>query len=475
VLKFFAAAVTFYGMATFEGPMLSIKSVSGLAHYTDWIVAHVHVGALGWNGFMAAGMFYWLVPKLYGTKLHSRAAANAHFYLATFGILLYAAAMWTSGVTQGLMWRAENPNGGLMYPSFVETVIAIKPMYWMRLVGGSMYLIGFIVMGWNLWVTARSGAAVDGEVEVLVKAPDATPGAMQLIFGSPVIMTVLSLVVMVAIALLGPWGSAMVMGVGAALLVCIVVVYREGRSDKDAPKVTWHHLIEGRALPFTVLTIGSILIGGVAEIVPLVIAGNDKLAAAKEHAPYSPLELEGRDVYLKEGCYNCHSQMVRPFAWETARYGEPTGEKQSQWDHPFQWGSKRTGPDLARLGGRYTDVWHYRHMLDPRELSPGSNMPPYAHLQTNLIDFTHTPNKMRAMRSVGVPYSADAIAAGSGEAERAATLIADGLAREAGANIDKHSELVALISYLQRLGKSGVIDNPRGSGTPALATTTGGK
>jgi cytochrome c oxidase cbb3-type subunit I/II len=263
------------------------------------------------------------------------------------------------------------------------------------------------------------------------------------------------------------------MGAGAALLVCIIVVYREARADTATPKVTWHHLIEGRALPFSVLTIGAILIGGIAEIVPLVIAGGDKLAAAKEHAPYTALELEGRDVYLKEGCYNCHSQMVRPFAWETARYGEPSSEKQSQWDHPFQWGSKRTGPDLARVGGRYTDVWHYRHMLDPRELSPGSNMPPYAHLQTNLIDFTYTPNKLRAMRSVGVPYTASAIAAASGDADRAAEQIASGLAREAGANIDKHAELIALISYLQRLGKTGMTDNIKDASTPALATTGG--
>jgi cytochrome c oxidase cbb3-type subunit I/II len=164
--------------------------------------------------------------------------------------------------------------------------------------------------------------------------------------------------------------------------------------------------------------------------------------------------------------------MVRPFAWETARYGEPSTEKQSQWDHPFQWGSKRTGPDLAHIGGRYTDVWHYRHMLDPRELSPGSNMPPYAHLQSSLIDFSVTPDKLRAMRNVGVPYSPEAIAAASGEARRAAQNIAEGLAREAGAQIDPRSELIALISYLQRLGKSGVkpVEIP---GTPVLAATGG--
>jgi len=456
VLKFFAAAVTFYGMATFEGPMLSIKSVSGLAHYTDWIVAHVHVGALGWNGFMAAGMFYWLVPKLYGTRLHSRSAANTHFYLGTFGLLLYVAAMWTSGVTQGLMWRAENPGGGLMYPSFVETVIALKPMYWMRLIGGSMYLVGFIMMGWNLLATARSGAAVDGQVDVVVERPAPQLGAAGLIFGSPVIVTVLALAALVGVAILSPAGSTTLLGVGSALLISFLVLSRQARADNPQSGPTWHSMIEGRAMPFTVLTVGAILIGGVAEIVPLVIAGNDKLAAAKEHAPYTALELEGRDVFLKEGCYNCHSQMVRPFAWETARYGEPTTEKETQWDHPFQWGSKRTGPDLAHLGGRYSDVWHYRHMLDPRELSPGSNMPEYAHLQSSLIDFSATPDKLRAMRNIGVPYSPESIAAASGDAEKAAELIATGLAREAGASLDKRSELVALISYLQRLGKSGV-------------------
>jgi cytochrome c oxidase cbb3-type subunit I/II len=473
VLKFFAAGVTFYGMATFEGPMLSIKSVSGLAHYTDWIVAHVHVGALGWNGFMAAGMFYWLVPRLYGTRLHSRGAANIHFYIGTFGLLLYAAAMWTSGVTQGLMWRAENPGGGLMYPSFVETVIALRPMYWMRLIGGSMYLVGFIMMAWNLWATARSGAAVDGQADVVVEKPETAPGSAQLVFGSPVLVTVITLAALLAVALLSPAGSTTVLGVGAALLVSFIVLYKQAREDKPTSGPTWHHLIEGRAMPFTVLTVGAILIGGVAEIVPLVIAGNDKLAAAKEHAPYTALELEGRDVFLKEGCYNCHSQMVRPFAWETARYGEPTTEKETRWDHPFQWGSKRTGPDLAHLGGRYSDVWHYRHMLDPRELSPGSNMPGYAHLQNSLIDFEATPDKLRAMRSVGVPYTPEAIAAASGDAARTAEQIATGLAREAGANIDKRSELIALISYLQRLGKSGVPEGSKQGGAPALATTGG--
>src|SRR5208283_488500 len=168
VLKFFAAGVTFYGMATFEGPLLSIKSVNGLAHYTDWIIGHVHAGALGWNGFMAAGMFYWMVPRLYGRDLWSKKLADMHFWVGTFGILLYLAAMWTSGITQGLMWRATTPDGALQYPNFVETLNAIKPMYWMRLVGGTVYLVGMIMMAYNLGRTALAGKAVDGEATVVV-------------------------------------------------------------------------------------------------------------------------------------------------------------------------------------------------------------------------------------------------------------------------------------------------------------------
>jgi cytochrome c oxidase cbb3-type subunit I/II len=308
-----------------------------------------------------------------------------------------------------------------------------------------------------------------------VEKPSAQPGALGLIFGSPVLLTLLAFGLMGAVALMGPAGSTMALVVGASIVISAVIFYVQKKDEEKEKDVSagWHHLVEGKALAFTVLTIGSILVGGIAEIVPLVIAGNEKLAI-KDHAPYTPLELEGRDVFLKEGCYNCHSQMVRPFAWETARFGAPSVESDSKFDHPFQWGSKRTGPDLAHLGGRYTDVWHYRHMLDPRELSPGSNMPGYAHLQESLIDFNDTPDKLRAMRTVGVPYTPERISAASGEADQQATQIATGLAKEAGARLDKHSELVALISFLQRLGKSGVTDAPtNGSATPALARTGG--
>ena len=449
VLKFLAAGVTFYGMATFEGPMLSIKGVNSLAHYTDWIIAHVHAGALGWNGFMAAGVFYWLVPRLYGTKLHSRSAANFHFYIGTFGILLYVVSMWVSGVTQGLMWRAQNETGGLLYPSFVETLLAIKPLYWTRFVGGTLFLIGFIIQAWNLWMTAKAGTPQNVSVEVApLKPADASEPNAGLIVGAPVLLVTLVVGILSAIAFTDAVASTAVL-ILALLIALLGSVFISSGKSADRPK--WHRLLEGRTMPFTVLAVISVLIGGIAEIVPSLVTGAETLATTK-NVPYTALQLEGRDVFLREGCYSCHSQMIRPFTWETARYGAVSTEDDSVFDHPFQWGSKRTGPDLARVGGRYSHLWHYKHMLDPREMSPGSNMPTYAHLAQETIDFSQTPDKLRVMRTVGVPYSPEQIAEAPEQANQDGQAIAAELAQEGNVEVAANSRMVALIAYLQRLG-----------------------
>jgi cytochrome c oxidase cbb3-type subunit I/II len=446
-LKFFAAALTFYGMATFEGPLLSIKAVSGLAHYTDWIVGHVHAGALGWNGFMAAGMFYWMVPRLYGAKLHSIRAANSHFYLGTFGILLYVAAMWTSGITQGLMWRATDANGALLYPNFVETLDAIRPMYWMRLVGGTAYLVGMIMMLWNLAKTARAGAPVNGTADVVVIV-DETPRVpwRAIIFGKPVLLVTATMILAATFLVTNMFASVFFALIAVTVAVLGTIALSAAREQEHA----WHRLVEGRALLFTVLTIVAVLIGGVAEIVPSLLAQPDAATLA-DARPYRPLELEGRDVYLREGCYNCHSQMIRPFRFEQQRYGEPSTLAESQLDHPFQWGSKRTGPDIAREGGKYPSLWHYRHLLDPRSVSPGSNMPPYAALAGDRVDFTRTANKVDAMKSIGVPYTDRDVASAAADAHAQGDAIASDL-RTNGADVPADSEMVALIAYRQRLG-----------------------
>jgi cytochrome c oxidase cbb3-type subunit I/II len=451
VLKFFAAGLTFYGMATFEGPLLSIKAVSSLAHYTDWIIGHVHAGALGWNGFMAAGMFYFLVPRLYGTKLYSREGANLHFYLGTFGILLYVVAMWVSGITQGLMWRAELPEGGLQYSNFIETLVELRFMYWMRMIGGIMYLTGFLIMAWNLVMTVRTGKAVNGSAEVARVGfePEKDRKSWKaLALGQPLQVSAVILVIAVIAGVSSELASVSML----LVLFCagfLAILFQTLKEGKAGP--TWHHLVEGRAMFFTGLVVVAVLIGGAAEIIPSIISGPSALRS-DTNVPYTALELEGRDIYISEGCYNCHSQMIRPFTWEVARYGDVSTPEESVFDHPFQWGSKRTGPDLARVGPKYQAAWHYSHMMDPRSSSPGSNMPPYPHLFTQTIDFDDTEAKLRGMSRVGVPYSIQEIQTADMSAMAQAQVIVDELKRDANATLAPNTKIIALIAYLRRLG-----------------------
>lgn len=461
VLKFFAAAVTFYGMSTFEGPLLAIKSVNALAHYTDWIIGHVHSGALGWNGFMAAGMFYWLVPRLFGTKLYSKKAADLHFYIGTIGILLYMVSMWIAGVTQGMMLRAHNAAGDLVYPTWVETLVAIKAMYWMRLIGGLMYLVGMLMMAWNCTKTALSGKAVDGTVDVVIEKAEAEEAKVpwtKLVFSPPIILFVLVSAILGSVAFAGQMagGALLLFGCIVGGLGVFFIVLAGKRKDG---KPGWHALLEGRAIIFTVLTLLAVLIGGVAELIPVMLV-QPAATVADQPKPYRALELEGRDVYIREGCYVCHSQMVRPFVWEKQRFGEPSTMADSMWDHPFQWGSKRTGPDLARVGIRIPDAsWHWKHMINPRFATQESNMPPYGYLEKSKVDFGATQSKVAAMRSLGVPYDQPMVDGAVNDAKaQAAEVVASLKAQQIAADPD--SELVALIAYLQRLGK-----NP--SATPA--------
>lgn len=449
VLKFFAAAITFYGMATFEGPLLSIKSVSALAHYTDWVIGHVHSGALGWNGFMAAGMFYWLVPRLWGTRLYSVKMADVHFWLGTFGILLYMVSMWVSGVTQGLMWRATSPDGSLLYPSFVETVIAIWPMYLMRLIGGTLYFVGFLLMVFNLAKTILAGHATDVSVSVIdMKEEKAFPtktkgfsGAVLLLLG----IVASSIAFLFSDLLLAP----VLLSVMAALVVAFVLYVDKERRSKEG---NVHGLLEGKPLAFTWLVLVAILIGGLVELLPSLVSKPYDPKAVANKKPYTALELAGRDIYVKEGCYNCHSQMIRPLESELLRYGEPAQMEDSMFDHPFQWGSKRTGPDLQRVGGKYPNLWHYQHMLDPRATSLGSNMPAYPWLETNKLEAAELAQKLRIMKLFGVPYTDEQIDNAYADALSQAKGIQEDLAQQ-GVKVDSDVELLALIAYLQSLGK----------------------
>jgi len=452
VLKFYVAAVTFYGMSTFEGPLLSIKSVSALAHYTDWIIGHVHGGALGWNGLMAAGMFYWLIPRLYRTELHSKRAADAHFWMATIGIVVYMVAMWVSGISQGLMWRATEADGTLTYPNFVETLLAIRPMYIVRMLGGTLYLAGFVLMIWNLAKTVAGRHAVDATVEVVVEDEPANDrvGVGQVLAGRPLWFAIVGFAVAALFVLVHSTLAAILL---AVLVFAVTEIgYLLVRRDGAAGKPSWFGIIERRPLAFTVLVLIAILVGGVAELVPTILIKQAVPQTGAAQKPYTPLELQGRDLYVREGCYVCHSQMIRPMVAEYLRYGDASRAEESIYDHPFQWGSKRTGPDLARIGGKYPNLWHYSHLLDPRSTSPGSNMPSYKWLLTGHVDTKLARQKLLLMQKLGVPYTnADVDGAEESQHRQASTLVDDLAAN--GVEVRSDSELVALVAYLQRLGR----------------------
>lgn len=447
VVKFLVAGITFYGMSTFEGPLLSIKSVSALAHYTDWIIGHVHSGALGWNGFMAAGIFYWMVPRLYGTKLYSTRAADAHFWMGTIGILLYVIAMWVAGIGQGLEWRALTPEGALKVPSFLDTVLAIRPMYIARMTGGALYLVGFLLMAWNLVMTARSGKAFDVTVRARpLPAPDG-PSVATLLTSWPIVASVVGLA-----ALMGFLAFEVVSAFVAfcvLVAVMVVVIMRFMLSPKGNG---FHRVLEGRPLIFVTLTLLAILVGGIAEIVPTLVSDRAIPAGDVIQSPYSPLELHGRDLYIREGCVGCHSQMVRPLVEEKLRYGDPSAAGEFIYDHPFLWGSKRSGPDLHRIGPKYPALWHAQHLIDPTTTSPGSNMPRYAFLADDTIDIEHIEASVAAQRILGVPFAADLNI--RADVERQGAAIAAEL-KAGGADIAADSEMVAMIAYLRSLSRPG--------------------
>jgi cytochrome c oxidase cbb3-type subunit I/II len=399
ILKFMVVAVTAYGLATFEGPMLSLKSVNALTHFTDWTIAHVHIAAMGWNGFLIFGIMYWLIPRMFNTKLYSLKLANIHFWIGTLGILIYAIPLYWGAVVQTLMWKEFTAEGMLKYPNFMETVTQLIPMYHARILGGLLFFIGIFLMLYNIVRTIKAGSFIKEEA---VEAP-----ALERV------------------------SSSRVKGEG------------------------WHRWLERKPIQFMILALIAILIGGAVEIIPTYIIKSN-IPTISSVKPYTPLELQGRDIYVREGCYTCHSQMIRPFRSETERYGDYSKAGEFVYDHPFQWGSKRMGPDLARTGvttrfGYKDNKWHYIHMEDPRAIEQGSLMPSYPWLITDDLDISTTQRKIEVMQFLGVPYDEGFSEIANDELMKQAQEIADGLKAQ-GVDVDPNKEIIALIAYLQRLG-----------------------
>jgi cytochrome c oxidase cbb3-type subunit I/II len=393
ILKFMVVGITCYGMATFEGPMLSLKNINAIAHFTDWIVAHVHVGALGWNGFLTFAILYWMIPRIFQTTLFSEKLVKIHFWIATIGIAFYAIPMYISGFTQGMMWKQFTAEGNLQYGNFLDTTFQVIPMHQMRALGGTLYLIGAILMAYNLFKTMAQGTLLANE---------------------PAEAAALSVV------------------------------------EENIEGAHWHRWIEKRPIQLLVASLVMILIGSLVELVPtFMVKSNVPTIAAVQ--PYTALELEGRDIYIREGCVGCHSQLVRPFRSETERYGEFSKSGEFVYDHPFLWGSKRTGPDLHREGGKYPNSWHYQHMREPSAMSPGSIMPAYAFLYEQTLNSSQTADKLAAMKALGVPYEDIQIQHAVEDLEAQAKAIQAQLATEK-IKIGADKEIIALIAYLQRLG-----------------------
>ncbi len=369
-------------------------------------------------------MTYWLVPRLYQAKLYSKKLATTHFWLATIGIVLYVVAMWASGITQGLMWRAFDSTGRLQYPDFLETVTRLVPMYWMRAFGGAMYITGLGVGVYNIYKTWRARPATYDEPEISV--PPMIRAARQVEQKQRVL---------------------------------------ERATEKP---VHWHRRWEGLPALFTVLVALAVIVASLFEILPTFLIGSN-VPTIKTVQPYTPLELYGRDIYLREGCYNCHSQMIRPFIDETVRYGsngkpaEYSKPGEFIYDHPFQWGSKRTGPDLAREGGKRDELWLLRHFDDPRSTSPGSVMPDYPDLLTDTIPWDTIQAHVDGMAKLGVPYGPTALAHADALAKTQALTLAAMLEAEGGPPQMNDKEVIALIAYMQRLGKDIRLDSDGGS------------
>lgn len=405
VLKFMVVAVTAYGMATFEGPMLSLKNVNAISHYTDWTVAHVHIGTLGWNGFLTFGVLYWIIPKIFQTKMYSTKLMNAHFWIGTLGILFYAIPLYWAGWTQSIMWKTFTADGVLQY-NFLETVTHILPMYGLRAFGGFLYLVGALLMVYNIIKTVKGGNLLDNEPAESAPRPS-----------------------MAAI-------------------------------DEKYKGAHWHRWIERRPIQLLVLSLVLVSIGGLVQIIPAFLVKSN-VPTIESVQPYTPLELHGRDIYIKDGCYNCHSQMIRPFRDEVARYGDYSKAGEFVYDHPFQWGSKRTGPDLHRVGGKYPDSWHYYHMIDPQSMAPGSIMPAYPWYVHKEINVSLTPRMIRVMQSLGVPYPDGYEHEAIDDLYEQANAIATNLKAQTGEEVLPTSEMVAIIAYLQRLGTDVRKEAPR--------------
>ncbi len=418
IIWFWLASITSYTITTFEGCMLSLRDVNALSHDTDWTIGHVHNGALGWVGLMIFAIFYWLVPRMWKTTLWSPRLVKVHFWLAVSGLVGYVVALWIAGIIQGVKQLAFTETGHLATTSFLDIVHATIPWYWVRLVAGLLYFIGMVLCAYNLLRTIAAAPNIADDVVQVAPLP-----------AEPLIAA---------------------------------------EADGKMPRESWHSVIERWPLAMLVLATIALSIGSVVEIVPHLVQGAFTPPISSVQ-PYTPLELHGRDLYIKEGCSGCHTQLVRTLRAETERYGHYTMPGEHIYDRPFLWGSKRTGPDLAREGVlRPNAAWQFAHLVKPNATSPGTMMPAYPWLARDDMDLSTLSTKLQVLASppLYTPYSTVEIRDAVTLAEKQATVVADELRKQpeyAGLADLERKDIIAVIAYLQRLGTDlGKGDIPQG-------------
>ena len=421
--KFMLVALLCYGWIVLESTALSLKGIDAFAQYTDWDIATIHVAGLGWCGMLAFAGIYWMIPRLYQTQWASQSAVTLHYWLSLSGLLLFVIPLYYAGVTESRMWNGLDSVGNLEHLDFIDSVAAAKSMWHTRMLGGLLYTLGLVVAGINLSLTwLKRPKSVHQRVHMAPKyeVDGPTPDTESPLAHAPMLEAAKKLDVL--------------------------------------SRLNWHRRwesITGRFAGAGLLALGA---AAIFQLLPVVLV-RGSVPSISTVKPYTPLELLGRDIYVAEGCFNCHSQTVRPLVAETQRYGDFSLEDEFFYDRPFQWGSRRIGPDLAREGGKLTSSWHWYHLDNPRDKDrgePESVMPSFTHLLDEPIDFESIPPRVELAHRMGAPYEielTESIAMAKRQAEEvAADIVGGGGPVRRGKLMVFDSQAVALIAYLQRLG-----------------------
>jgi cytochrome c oxidase cbb3-type subunit I/II len=393
--------------------------------------------------------------------------ANAHFWLGFLGIAFYMGSMWVGGITQGLMLNATQADGTLVYGAFLETVKAIKWPLLFRAIGGTLYLISWLMLMINLYLSIKGKEVSNGSVQVYAEeeaetaATEGTIGALGTLFNAPFLYAAVLTTGFCFWTLGG--GIFSIFGLILSLAITLVAIVHFKAVPHHFNR--WFEKLIGNWAPFSVLTLIAAAVGGAVQIIPTLFVQRAEHLEDRVQIPYTPLELEGRDIYIAEGCYNCHSQQIRTIVPDVLRYGDYSRIGESIYDYPFQWGSKRTGPDLAREGGpiaknsqlmrigQRPNDWHFKHFVDPNTVSPDSIMPVYPWLFKQKASWHTLPQRIAAQRILGVPYPEMTDEEIRAQLELQANEIVEDLAGKM-LSADPESKVIALIAYLQKIGQS---------------------